>query len=81
MKGTMSTTAQRKKTKLQTIRENEGWALNELATASDLATPTYKKAEQGRMVRPFVWGKILKGINKMPNKTREYAMTDIRESV
>ena len=76
----MGTTAQRKKTKLQTIREEEGWAINELATASGLAAATYKKAELGGDVRPFLWGKILKGINKMANKTREYAMSDIRES-
>ena len=68
-----------KVTKLKQARETEGWTLSELARAAQISTATLGKAESGDGVRPYVWGKILKGINSMPNKNRVYALSDIND--
>jgi len=64
--------------KLAEIRVAEGWTLNQLAGAADISPATLKRAETGVLVREYIWGKILKGINKMDNKTRTYTMSDLR---
>jgi hypothetical protein len=35
----------------------------------------------GEQVRPHVWGRILKGINLTPNRTRAYEIADIQDGV
>jgi DNA-binding XRE family transcriptional regulator len=67
-----------KQSKLKSVRELEGWTITELAKEADISAATLKKAETGGAVRPHVWGKILKGINNLPNKNHVYAMSDIR---
>ena len=68
-----------KLTKLKQVRENEGWPLNELARAAQISTATLGKAESGDRVRPYIWGKILKGVNSMLNKSRVYILSDIND--
>jgi transcriptional regulator with XRE-family HTH domain len=70
---------QKKESSLRRIRETEGWTIAEVARASDITPPTWSKAENGKGVRKNVWGKVLKGINSMSNKSRTYVMSDIRE--
>jgi len=65
--------------KLKHVRESEGWTVNELAGQAGIAPATLRKAEEGEAVRPYVWGKILKGINTMPNKSRAYDIGEIRD--
>jgi transcriptional regulator with XRE-family HTH domain len=65
-------------TKLYYLRVGEGWTMSQVARASGISPATLKRAESGESVREYVWGKILKGINSLDNKTRRYEMTDIR---
>jgi transcriptional regulator with XRE-family HTH domain len=73
-----ATTRQKKESKLKRVRETEGWSLVELSRSSGVASATLSKAEDGEPVRAYVWGRILKGINKMADKSRAYAISDIR---
>jgi predicted transcriptional regulator len=70
---------QKKESGLRRIRETEGWTIAEVARASDITPSTWSKAENGKRVREHIWGKILKGINSMPNKSRTYGVSVIRE--
>ena len=67
-----------KESKLKGVRELEGWSITEVARAADIAPATLTKAESGEAIQPRIWGKILKGINSLPNKGKVYAMSDIR---
>lgn len=64
--------------KLRRVRETEGWSVVELARSADITAATLSKAESGEQVRRYVWGKILKGINAKPDKTKSYSMSEIR---
>jgi transcriptional regulator with XRE-family HTH domain len=66
------------KSKLQRIREVEGWTRSELARQSGINAATLRKAELGEPVRTDIWGRILKGINSMANKSRIYELRDIQ---
>jgi predicted transcriptional regulator len=68
---------QKRECKLRKVRENEGLSLVELARSSGIAPATLSKAEDGERIRKYVWGKILKGMNKMSDKRRNYEMADI----
>ena len=70
---------QSKESKLRKVRENEGWAAVELARAAGITPATLSKAETGEQVRRYLWGRILKAINGMPDKNRSYSMSDIRD--
>jgi len=56
----------------------EGWTATEVARIAEISLATYRKAESGVEVRPYIWGKVLKGINAMPHKNHTYEMSDIR---
>jgi transcriptional regulator with XRE-family HTH domain len=64
--------------KLKMVRVNEGWSVNKIAAACGIANATYRKAEDGEPVQDHIWGKILKGINKMENKSRTFKMEDVK---
>lgn len=64
--------------KLREIRIAEGWTVKELAAASGICEITLRRAERGERVREHIWGKILKGINSMENRSRVYRLPDIR---
>jgi hypothetical protein len=68
-----------RETKLKKVRESEGWTVSVVARAADVSPATLRKAEMGYAVRPYVWGKILKGLNSMPNKNLTYEMSNIRD--
>jgi transcriptional regulator with XRE-family HTH domain len=63
--------------RLVEIRVAEGWKLKDLASAAGICPATLRHAENGEPVREYIWGKILKGINSLDNKTRTYTMSDI----
>ena len=65
-----------KKSKLADIRITEGWSLNQLAGAARISAATLKRAEEGKVVREYIWGKILQGINGLKPK-RAYEISDL----
>jgi transcriptional regulator with XRE-family HTH domain len=65
------------KSRLAEIRITEGWSLNQLAGAAKVSVPTLKRAEAGKAVRDYIWGKILLGINSLKPK-RDYEISDLR---
>jgi transcriptional regulator with XRE-family HTH domain len=67
-----------RKAKLRKIRITEGWTLKQLAAASNICETTLRRAERGEAVREDIWGKIMKGINGMEDKSRTYKMDEIR---
>ena len=67
----------KKKPKLAEIRITEGWSLNQLAGAAKISAATLKRAEEGQVVREYIWGKILQGINSLQPK-RAYEISDLR---
>ena len=68
---------QSKLSKLKKVRETEGWTMVELAQAAGITPATLRKAEARLPIRQHIWGKILKGINAMPNKNHSYVLADI----
>jgi transcriptional regulator with XRE-family HTH domain len=65
--------------KLHDVRVEEGWTVKEVAAACGISAATLRKAEEGKHpLREDIWGKILKGINSMPKKTRVYKMGDLK---
>lgn len=70
---------QTKDSKLKKVRETEGWTMVELAQAAGITSATLRKAEVGKPIRQHIWGKILKGINGMPDKNRSYVLADISD--
>ena len=65
------------KSKLSEIRITEGWSFNELARAARISAVTLKRAEEGKVVRDYIWGKIIQGINSLKPK-KAYKMSDIK---
>jgi len=65
------------KSRLAKIRIAEGWSSNELAGAARISAVTLKRAEEDKVVREYIWGKILQGINSL-NPKKAYKMSDIR---
>ena len=64
------------KSKLAEIRIAEGWSANELASAAKISAATLKRAEGGKVVRDYIWGRILQGINSLKPK-KAYKISDI----
>jgi transcriptional regulator with XRE-family HTH domain len=64
------------RSKLSEIRITEGWSLNQLAGAAKISAATLKRAEEGKVIREYIWGKILQGINGLKPK-RVYKMSDL----
>jgi len=65
------------KSKLAEIRITEGWSINELAGAAKISAVTLKRAEEGKAIREYIWGKIIQGINSLKPK-KVYKISDIR---
>ena len=65
------------KSKLAEIRITEGWSLNELAGAARISAVTLKRAENDKVVREYIWGKIFQGVNSLKPK-KAYEISDIR---
>ena len=65
------------KSKLAEIRIAEGWSVNELAGAARISAVTLKRAEGGKVVRDYIWGRILQGINSLKPK-KAYKISDIK---
>ena len=63
--------------KLAEIRIAEGWSTNELASAAKISAATLKRAEGGKVVRDYIWGRILQGINILTPK-KAYKISDIK---
>lgn len=70
---------QTRESKLKRVRETEGWTMVQVAQAAGITSTTLSKAEAGKTIRRHIWGKILKGINAMPNKNRAYTLPDISD--
>jgi transcriptional regulator with XRE-family HTH domain len=65
------------KSRLSEVRITEGWSLNQLAGAAKISAATLKRAEEGKVVREYIWGKILQGINSLEPKIG-YEISDVR---
>ena len=65
------------RSKLSEIRIAEGWSLNQLAGAAKISAATLKRAEEGKVIREYIWGKILQGITSLEPK-RRYEISDLR---
>jgi len=64
------------RSKLTEIRITEGWSLSQLAAAARISAATLKRAEDGNVVREYIWGKILQGINGLKPK-KDYKLSDL----
>jgi len=65
------------RSRLSEIRVTEGWSQNQLAAAAKISAATLKRAEEGKVIREYIWGKILQGIASLDPKNR-YEMSDVR---
>jgi transcriptional regulator with XRE-family HTH domain len=64
------------RSRLTEIRITEGWSLNQLAAAARISAATLKRAEEGKVVREYIWGKILQGMNSLKPK-KNYEISDL----
>lgn len=67
-----------KVSKLRKLLQQEGWTKTALAESTHVSLKTLWRAEKGILLREETWAKILKGINRMPDRKRDYKMSDIR---
>ena len=64
--------------KLKDIREQEGLTITRLAVLAGVSAKTISRLENGsRNVAPATRGSIIKGLNKIPDKLREYTLEDV----
>ena len=67
-----------KKTKLQSLREKEGLNRTELARLADVSARTIARMERDEgNVTIEMKNKVLKGLNILDNKLREYKYSDL----
>jgi DNA-binding XRE family transcriptional regulator len=62
---------------LKIIREMEGLTKVTLAILANLSTKTISRIEEGRHCPPVTQGKIVKALNRVPDKLRDYSLEDI----
>jgi DNA-binding XRE family transcriptional regulator len=64
--------------KLEEIRTKEGLSQSELARFANLSPRTISRVENGkRNVAPTTKGRIIKGLNKNPEKLKEYELEEV----
>lgn len=64
--------------RLREIREQEGLTITRLAALAGVSPKTVSRLENGsRNVAPATKGSIIKGLNKIPDRLREYALEDV----
>lgn len=64
--------------RLKEIREQEGLTITKLAVLAGVSAKTISRLENGsRNVAPATKGSIIKGLNKIPDKLREYTLEDV----
>lgn len=64
--------------RLREIREQEGLTITRLAVLAGVSAKTISRMENGsRSVAPTTKGLIIKGLNKIPDRLREYTLEDI----
>jgi transcriptional regulator with XRE-family HTH domain len=63
---------------LRSIRTNEGLTITDLARLSKVSTKTISRLEEGsRNVAPATKAKVIKGLNKVSDKLKEYTLEDV----
>lgn len=67
----------KKKNKLKGIRIHEGLSISELSRLSNISPPTIRKIESGESSTEVTKNKIIIGLNKNPNKTKQYTFKEI----
>lgn len=64
--------------KLREIREQEGLTITRLAALAGVSAKTISRLENSsRSVAPATKGSIIKGLNKIPDKLRDYTLEDV----
>lgn len=63
--------------RLREIREREGLSRAALARLAELSDRTVQRIEDGGDAAPATVGKLLKGLNRAPNRLQAYSQDDV----